>query len=208
MGRKARAAKSKPLSPNVEGQCREASRQTLCGISVSKGTCVLLSVFVFSFGALLCAFLMKLTDRWELQVTAYFIATTATIASLFFISYVRTSADGVDATSPLDNHRTASSRHNRPLQASFKKSRRREDARPPALWVPDWTDAGPFLSNPNHDQDWFVLPHDKGQQLYVGSFPLPTPVHTSPPATSALMTFENVMVWPSPPPTPTGLVHL
>lgn len=207
MGRKARAAKCKPLSSNVEGQCREASRQTLCGISVSKGTCVLLSVFVFSFGALFCAFLMKLTDRWELQVTAYGIATAATIASLFFISYVRTSADGADTTLPLDYHRTASSRHNLPLKTSFK-SRRRDDARPPALWVPDWTDAGPFFSNPNHDQDWFVLPHDKGQQLYVGSFPLPTPVHTSPSATSALTTFENVMVWPSPPPTPTGLVHL
>ncbi|XP_065304438.1 uncharacterized protein [Dermacentor albipictus] len=206
MGPKARAPKCEALSPNVEGQCKAPPRQTLCGIFVAKGTCVLLSALVFSFGALFCAFLMNLTDRWELQVTAYGIATAATIASLLFISYARTSPEGVDGTSPHDYHRTASSRRNRTFQASFK-SRQRDVARPPPLWVPDWTDTGPFLSNLNHDEDWLVLPQDKTRQLYVGCYPIPTPVHTSPPASSFLTTFGKGMAWPSPPLTPTELLR-
>ncbi|XP_037510024.1 uncharacterized protein LOC119386827 [Rhipicephalus sanguineus] len=164
---KATAPKCKLPSLHIEGQCWETPRNTVCGVSVARGTCVFLSVFVFSFGALLSAFLMNVTDRWELQLTAYGIATAATIASLFFISFVRTSPEGIDASSP--SYSAPSSLSARRLQASLKRGRR-ELIRPSDLWVPDWTHAGPFLSTLEHDEDWFVLPHQgKKQRSYTVS---------------------------------------
>ncbi|KAL1469754.1 hypothetical protein MTO96_024840 [Rhipicephalus appendiculatus] len=203
----AAAPKRKPPSPDIEGQCCEPSWKTVRGVSVARGTCVYLSVFVFSFGALSCAFLMNMTDRWELQVIAYGIATAATIASLFFISFVRTSPEGVVVLSP--SNRAASSLRNRRLQASCNSSGRRGLTRPSNLWVPDWTQAGPFLSTPEHNEDWFVLSRQSNEQRScMASVPMLTPVHSSPPASSALMIFEDAMVWSPPPSTPSGLLHI
>ncbi|XP_075727049.1 uncharacterized protein LOC142768793 isoform X2 [Rhipicephalus microplus] len=205
MVRKA-ASKRKLSSTDIEGQCCQKSRKTVCCISMTRGTCVFLSVFVFSFGALLCAFLMNVTDRWELQVIAYGIATVATIASLFFISFARTSPDDADVS--CHPKQAASSLRHRRQQAAFE-SGRCAFIRPSDIWMPDWKHAGALLCSLERDDDWFVLPRQGNQQRsHMVPAPIQTPVHRSPPSSTALMTFEDAMIWSPLQPTPPGLLHI
>ncbi|XP_077552875.1 uncharacterized protein LOC144167497 isoform X2 [Haemaphysalis longicornis] len=168
--RPARAPRSS--FPNREWQDSEKQRQTSCGAAFAKGTCILLAVFVFSFGALLCAFLMNVTDCWALQITAYAIATSATLVSLFFVAHVRTDSDQ-------DPAETTST-----VRRSCRKGAHCGKPRPANLKSQDW-----YSRSQQH------LPS-------VLSFPRPAPVHLSPPANRAdmepIMTFEGAMARPPP----------
>ncbi|XP_077552874.1 uncharacterized protein LOC144167497 isoform X1 [Haemaphysalis longicornis] len=195
--RPARAPRSS--FPNREWQDSEKQRQTSCGAAFAKGTCILLAVFVFSFGALLCAFLMNVTDCWALQITAYAIATSATLVSLFFVAHVRTDSDQdpAETTSTVRRSCRKGAHCGKPRPANLK-SGRGKTTHLPVLPVPFWPADGLDVSHCS--QDWY----SRSQQHLpsVLSFPRPAPVHLSPPANRAdmepIMTFEGAMARPPP----------